>query len=101
MMASWSDSTKAALNPEEAALLPALLFSMVSVVITWAIVWMLAAMFVIFRVYAKGCEGLKAIKRRRGWKTGMPQPTMETAPLKLPKPIKTGWFVPPMVSSPR
>ena len=82
-----------------AALLPALLFSMVSVVITWAIVWMLAAMFVIFRVYAKSYEGLKAIKRRRGWKTGTPQPTVETAPLKLPKPIKTGWFVPPMVLS--
>ena len=82
-----------------AALLPALLFSMVSIVITWAIVWMLAAMFVIFRIYAKGYEGLKAIKRRRGWNTGTPQPTMETAPLKLPKPIKTGWFVPPMVFS--
>ena len=82
-----------------AALLPALLFPRVSVVITWAVVWMLAAMFVIFWVYAKGYEGLKAIKRRRGWKTGAPQPAMETAPLKLPKPIKTGWFVLPMILS--
>ncbi len=82
-----------------AALLPALLFPRVSVVITWAVVWMLAAMFVIFWVYAKGYAGLKAIKRRRGWKTGKPQPAMETEPLKLPKPIRTGWFVPPMILS--
>ncbi len=82
-----------------AALLPSLLLPKVSLVITWAIVWMLAAMGAIFWIYGKGYEGLKAIKRRWGWKTGTPQPAMETASLKLPKPIKTRWFVPPMILS--
>ena len=53
----------------------------------------------IFWAYGQGHKGLKAIKHRRGWKTGAVQAAMETAPLKLPKPIKTGWFVPPMILS--
>ena len=82
-----------------AALVPSLFFRRFSVGFLWSMVWLIAAMFVIFRAYGKGYIGLKAIKRRRGWKTGTVQAAMETALLKLPKPVKTGWFVPPMILS--
>ena len=83
-----------------AALVPALFFSWFSIVTAWSIIWMLAAMFVIFRVYGKGYENLKAIKRRRGWQTGSAGSTVaELQDLKLPKPVKGGWFVPPMMLS--
>jgi len=83
-----------------AAILPAPFLPWVSIVTTWSVVWLLAALFVVYWVYGKGYKGLKALKRRRGWTTGAPQqPPLELAPLKLPKPIKTGWFVPPMILS--
>ena len=82
-----------------AALIPALFFSRFSVCYLWSMVWLLAAMFVVFWAYGKGYAGLKAIKHRRGWKTGAVQTAVETAPLKLPKPVKPGWFAPPMILS--
>jgi len=82
-----------------AALVPALFFPWFSVCALWSMVWLLAAMYGIFWAYGRGYKGLKAIKRRRGWQTGTVSAVMETAPLKLPRPVKTGWFVPPMIIS--
>ena len=82
------------------SLLPALFLPWFSVCTSWCMVWMLVAMFVLFRVYGKGYEGLRDIKRRRSWLIARAGKTVaEVQDLKLPKPIKTGWFVPPMILS--
>ncbi len=81
-------------------ILPALLFSRTSVILLWLVVWLLAVMFWQMWIYGKGYKGLKAIKHRRGWVTKTASQTVaELSPLKLPKPVKAGWFVPPMILS--
>ena len=81
-------------------LVPALFFPWVSVTTTWALVWMPAAIFVLFRTYGKGYEDLKALKRRRGWQRACPgEIAVETRSLKLPGPVKCRWFVIPAVLS--
>ena len=83
-----------------AALIPAVFLPWVSVSMTWSLVWLLIAMFAIMRVYGKGYQALKALKLRRGWTIPTAGQTVaELRPMKLPKRLKTGWFVPPMVLS--
>lgn len=83
-----------------AALVPAVFLPWTSVSCTWSMIWLLAAMAVIMWTYGRGFEGLKAIKQRRGWQTAAAgQAVAELRPVKLPKKLKTGWFVPPMVLS--
>ena len=66
----------------------------------WSMVWLLVALVGIMWVYGKGFEGLKAIKRRRGWVIPTAgQVVADLRPMKLPKRLKTGWFVPPMILS--
>lgn len=82
------------------SLVPALFFPWVSVTTTWALVWMPAAIFVLFRTYGKGYEDLNALKRRRGWQRACPgEIAVETRSLKLPGPVKCRWFVIPAVLS--
>lgn len=82
-----------------AAILPALFFPWFSIATAWSVVWMLAALFFVYWVYGKGYTGLKAIKRRRGWQISTASAVAEIAPLQLPRPVKTGWFVAPMILS--
>lgn len=83
-----------------AALVPAVFLPWVSVSMTWSMVWLPIAMFVIMRVYGKGYQGLREIKRRRGWLIPTAnQAVADLRPMKLPKRLKTGWFVPPMILS--
>ena len=82
------------------ALLPAIFLPWVSISMMWSMVWLLVALVGIMWVYGKGFEGLKAIKRRRGWVIPTAgQVVADLRPMKLPKRLKTGWFVPPMVLS--
>lgn len=80
-------------------LVPALFFPWVSVSTTWTLAWMPIAIFVLFRTYGKGSDGLKALKRRRGWKVSTGEIAVETRSLKLPGPVKRRWFVIPAVLS--
>ncbi len=83
-----------------AALAPCVFLPWVSVVMTAALVWMLAALVLMCWFYGKANKGLREIKRRRGWQTPTAgQTVVELQPGKLPKPVKTGWFVPPMILS--
>jgi len=83
-----------------AALIPAIFLPWFSVSMMWSMVWMLIAMFLIMWVYGKGYRGLKAIKHRRGWIIPTANQTVaELRPMKLPKRLKSGWFVPPMILS--
>lgn len=83
-----------------AVLAPCVFLPWVSVVMTAALVWMLAALVLMCWFYGKANKGLREIKRRRGWQTPTAgQTVVELQPGKLPKPVKTGWFVPPMVLS--
>lgn len=82
------------------ALTPAIFLPWVSVSLIWSIIWLLVAMFVPMRVYGKSYEELKSIKRRRGWQTASAnQVVVDLRPVPLPKRLKTGWFVPPMILS--
>ena len=81
-------------------LLPAVFIPWVSVSSMWSMTWLPVAMFVIMRNYGKGYEGLREIKRRRGWVIPTAgQSVAELRPVNLPKPLKCGWFVPPMIFS--
>ena len=83
-----------------AALLPALFLPRLSVSSLWSLVWLPIAMIVIMRNYGKGYQGLRAIKHRRGWVIPTAgQVVTDLRPMKLPKRLKTGWFVPPMILS--
>ena len=83
-----------------AVLVPAVFLPWVSVSSFWSMTWLPIAMFVIMRAYGKGYEGLKEIKHRRGWKIATAgQTVVDLKPMKLPKRLKTGWFVPPMILS--
>ena len=83
-----------------AALVPWVFLPWISVVLTIALVWMVAAMVLLCWSYGKANQGLREIKRRRGWLTpAAGQTVVELQPGKLPKPVKTGWFVPPMLLS--
>ncbi|MBP3588810.1 MAG: hypothetical protein J6J51_07225, partial [Clostridia bacterium] len=82
------------------ALLPAVFLPWASVSMMWSMVWLLVALVGIMWVYGKGFEGLKAIKHRRGWVIPTAgQVVADLRPMKLPKRLKTGWFVPPMILS--
>ena len=82
------------------ALVPAVFLPWVSVSLLWSMVWLLAALVVPMWVYGRSFAALKAIKRRRGWRTQTAgQTVVELRPVKLPKRVKTGWFVPPMILS--
>lgn len=83
-----------------AVLLPGIFLPWMSVSSTWSMTWLVIAMFVIMRRYGKGYKGLKAIKHRRGWQIATAgQAVADLKPMKLPKRLKTGWFVPPMLLS--
>ena len=83
-----------------AVLIPAIFLPWMSVSSMWSMTWLLIAMYGIMRNYGKGYEGLKAIKRRRGWQIATAgQVVADLKPMKLPKRLKTGWFVPPMILS--
>ena len=80
------------------ALVPAVFLPWVSVSLLWSMVWLLAALFVPMWIYGRSYEALKAVKDRRGWRTQTAgQTVVELRPVKLPKRVKTGWFVPPMI----
>lgn len=82
------------------ALVPAIFLPWVSISLTWSVIWLLVAMFVPMRVYGKSYEEMKAIKRRRGWQSvNANQVVVDLRPVSLPKRLKTGWFVPPMILS--
>ena len=81
-------------------LVPAVFLPWMSVCTTVALVWLLAALVVPVWVYGRGFAAMKALKRRRGWQTASAgQTVVELGPVKLPRPVKTRWFVPPMVLS--
>jgi len=81
-------------------LLPAIFLPWMSISCTWSMAWLLPAMFFIMRCYGKGYQGLREIKQRRGWQIATAgQAVTDLKPMKLPKRLKTGWFVPPMVLS--
>ncbi len=83
-----------------AALLPWGFLPWISVVLTVSLVWMLAAMVLLFWFYGRAYKGLREVKRRRGWQTpAAGQTVVELKPMGLPKPLRTGWFVPPMLLS--
>lgn len=83
-----------------ATILPAVFLPWMSVSCLWSMTWLLVAMFAIMRTYGKGYEGLKAIKQRRGWIIATAGHSVaDLRPMKLPKRVKTGWFVAPMVLS--
>lgn len=83
-----------------AVLVPLVFLPWVSVVMTLALVWLLAAIVLMCWFYGKANKGLREIKRRRGWQTpSAGQTVVELQPGKLPKAVKTGWFVPPMILS--
>lgn len=82
------------------ALIPALLLPTFSLSCLWSMVWLPAAMLVVMWDYGKSYQGLREIKHRRGWLIPTAGQTVaELRPMKLPKPVKTGWFVPPMILS--
>ena len=82
------------------ALVPAVFLPWMSVCTTVALVWLLAALVAPAWVYGRGFAAMKALKRRRGWQTASAgQTVVELRPVKLPKRVKTGWFVPPMILS--
>ena len=82
------------------ALVPAVFLPWVSVSLLWSMVWLLAALVVPMWIYGRSYEALKAVKDRRGWRTQTAgQTVVELRPVKLPKRVKTGWFVPPMILS--
>ena len=81
-------------------LIPAVFLPWISISTMWSMVWLLVAMVGIMWVYGKGYEGLKAIKRRRGWQTATAgQVVADLRPMNLPKRLNTGWFVPPLILS--
>ena len=83
-----------------AALVPAVFLPKMSLSTLWSMVWLPIAMFVIMWDYNKGFQGLRAIKRRRGWIIPTAgQVVTDLRPMKLPKRLKTGWFLPPMILS--
>ena len=82
------------------ALLPSVFLPRLSVALLWGMVWLPIAMFVIMWDYGKGFRGLREIKLRRGWVIPTAgQVVADLRPMKLPKRLKTGWFVPPMILS--
>ena len=81
-----------------AVLVPAIFLPWMSISSTCSMIWLLIAMFAIMRTYGKGYQGLREIKRRRGWVIATAgQSVVDLKPMKLPKRLKTGWFVPPMI----
>lgn len=82
-----------------AALVPSVFLS-TSLSALWDMVWMPVAIAVCLRNYGRGYEKMKALKRSRGWQTSAgSQVAAELRPVRLPKPLKLGWFVPPMILS--
>lgn len=82
-----------------ATLLPAVFLS-TSLSALWSMAWIPVAIAVCFRIYGRGYEKMKALKRRRGWQIASgTQVAAELRPVRLPKPVKSGWFVPPMILS--
>ncbi|MBS6195213.1 MAG: hypothetical protein KH828_06500 [Clostridiales bacterium] len=83
-----------------AVLLPCIFLPWVSVVVTISMVWLLIALVLPFLIYGRGYKNLLTLKRRRGWLTpDAGQTVVELSPMKLPKPLKPIWFIPPMVLS--
>lgn len=83
-----------------AVLLPCIFLPWFSVTLTVSMVWLLIALILPFWVYGKSYKKLLALKRCRGWQTSTAgQTVVELCPMKLPKPINPGWFVPPMILS--
>lgn len=83
-----------------AVLLPCIFLPWFSVTLTVSMIWLLAALILPFWVYGKSYKKLLALKHRRGWQTSAAgQTVVEVAPLKLPKPLKPRWFIPPMILS--
>lgn len=83
-----------------AVLVPWAFLPWVSVAMTAGLVWLLAAIVGTSWFYGRAYKGLRAIKQRRGWQTpAAGQTVVELKPMNLPKPLRTGWFVPPMLLS--
>ncbi len=83
-----------------AVLLPCLFLPWISVTMTVSLLWLLAALVLPFCLYGRSYDRLMALKRRRGWESATAgQTVVELEPMQLPKPLKPGWFVPPMILS--
>lgn len=82
------------------AAVPAAVVPWVSVCVLWGCVWLIAAIVLPYVLFARANAAVRAIKRRRGWRTAGGRKTAAALPpAKPPRRVRTAWFVPPMVLS--